>query len=214
MPRFDDCRWKFPPVENWPADDDVVAYGADLAPDTLLHAYTHGMFPMHVDRMKQTLGWWSPVMRGVIPLDGLRVTKSMRRSDRRYSVTFDTAFAEVMTQCGTTRTDGNWITEDFLRAYTLLHHRGHAMSVEVRDGSGGIVGGLYGVRIDRFFAGESMFHRATDASKVALMHLVDRLNDEGFTLLDTQWCTEHLATLGCTEVPRAEYLRRLADSLD
>jgi leucyl/phenylalanyl-tRNA--protein transferase len=214
MPRISECRWKFPPPSLWDDDDDVIAIGADLAPDTLLYAYTNGFFPMHVDRLKRELGWWSPVRRGVIPLDGLLVSKSMRRSDRRYTVTFDTAFGEIMTLCGTTRRTGNWITEEFLRSYGTLHGAGHAMSVEVRDDAGVIVGGLYGVRIDRFFAGESMFHRATDASKVALMHLVDRLNDEGFALLDTQWCTEHLASLGCVEVPRAEYLQRLALALD
>lgn len=214
MPHVSECRWGFPPPSAWDDDEDIIAVGADLAPDTLMYAYTNGFFPMHVDRLKHELGWWSPVRRGIIPLDGLVVSKSMRRSDRRYTVTFDTAFDEIMTLCGTTRRTGNWITTEFLRSYSALHAMGHAMSVEVRDDSGVIVGGLYGVRIDRFFAGESMFHRATDASKVALMHLVDRLNNEGFTLLDTQWCTDHLATLGCVEVPRAEYLRRLALALD
>ena len=214
MTRFDDCRWGFPTPDQWPDDDDIVAIGADLTPQTVLHAYARGMFPMHVDSLKRELGWWSPLMRGVIPMDGLIITKSMRRSDRRYTVTFDTAFTEVMTKCGTTRRKGNWITDEFVRTYDEIRRMGHASSVEVRDAAGDLVGGLYGVRIDRFFAGESMFHTATDASKVALMHLVDRLRDEGVTLLDTQWCTEHLASLGCVEVPRAEYLRRLALALD
>ena len=213
MPRFDDCRWRFPPAETWP-DEEVVAVGADLETDTLLYAYTHGMFPMHIDRMRESLGWWSPLSRGVIPIDGLRVSRSMRRSARDFSVTFDTEFPRVVELCGTSHREGNWITEAFVRAYVRLHGIGHAMSVEVRDGDGLLVGGLYGVRVDRFFAGESMFHLRTDASKIAMMHLVDRLRSEGCTLLDTQWCTDHLATLGCIEVPRARYLEMLADALD
>lgn len=214
MTRFDACRFSFPPVTSWPEDGDVVAIGADLEPDTLLHAYAHGMFPMHVDSLKTELGWWSPVMRGIIPLDGLRVTRSMRRSARRYRVTMDHSFEDVVRRCGSLHREGNWITEDFVRSYVRLHRMGHAHSVEVTDSAGNLVGGLYGVRIDRFFAGESMFHTATDASKVALMHLVDWLRSEGVTLLDTQWCTEHLSTLGCIEVDRDEYLRLLAGAVD
>ena len=214
MTRFEECRWSFPPRSSWPSDHDVVAAGADLEPDTLLHAYAHGMFPMHLDSMKEELGWWSPVRRGVIPLDGLRVSKSMRRSARDFVVTMDTEFERVMVECGEMRREGRWITNDFVRSYVRLHGMGHAHSVEVRDAAGGLVGGLYGVRIDRFFAGESMFHRATDASKVALMHLVQWLRDTGAELLDTQWCTPHLASLGCVEIDRDEYLRRLALSID
>ena len=214
MTRFGGCRYAFPPVSAWPEDGDVVALGADLEPDTLLYAYAHGMFPMHVDSLKAELGWWSPVMRGIIPVEGLRVTRSMRQSARRYTVTMDMSFEDVMRRCGSVPRDGNWITEEFVRAYTRLHGMGHAHSVEVRDGDGNLVGGLYGVRIDRFFAGESMFHTATDASKVALMHLVGWLASEGITLLDTQWCTEHLASLGCTEVERHRYLRLLELAID
>ena len=214
MTRFDECRYAFPERSSWPEDDDVVAVGADLEPDTLLHAYAHGMFPMHIDRMRQQIGWWSPVRRGIIPLDGLRVTKSMRRSARRFTVSMDTDFTAVMVACGDTRREGRWITDDFVRSYSRLHTGGHAHSVEVRDPDGDLVGGLYGVRIDRFFAGESMFHLATDASKVALMHLVGWMKDQGMTLLDTQWCTPHLASLGCVEISRDEYLRRLALAID
>lgn len=213
MTRFDTCDWGFPTSDAWP-EDDVVAAGADLEPPTLLYAYSHGMFPMHIDGLHRRLGWWSPLRRGVIPLDGLRVTRSMRRSDRRFTVTFDTCFEDVMTKCSDLRADGNWITQEFVRSYSRLHRMGHASSVEVWNGGGELVGGLYGVRIDRFFAGESMFHRETDASKVALMHLVARLNAEGAQLLDTQWCTEHLASLGCIEVPRPEYLAMLSTALD
>jgi leucyl/phenylalanyl-tRNA--protein transferase len=118
-----------------------------------------------------------------------------------------------MMQCSDLRADGNWITQEFVRSYSRLHRMGHASSVEVWNSGGDLVGGLYGVRIDRFFAGESMFHRETDASKVALMHLVARLNEEGAQLLDTQWCTDHLASLGCIEVPRAGYLAMLGTAL-
>lgn len=213
MSRFDFCTWDFPAREDWP-ESDVVATGADLGPATLLYAYSHGMFPMHLDRLRSRLGWWSPLQRGILPLDSLRVSRSMRRSDRRYRVTFDERFVPVMTECANLRADGNWITEGFVTAYSSLRAMGHASSVEVLDPAGRLVGGLYGVRIDRFFAGESMFHRATDASKVALMHLVARLRDEGVTLLDVQWLTPHLASLGCVEVPRAEYLARLDSAVD
>jgi leucyl/phenylalanyl-tRNA--protein transferase len=147
-------------------------------------------------------------------MDGLHISRSTRRSARRFTVTFDTAFTQVMSLCASTRTDGNWITADFVSAYTTLHLAGHATSVEVWDESEEIVGGAYGVRIDRFFAGESMFHLRTDASKVALFHLVGRLRDENVALFDTQWCTPHLASLGCVEVPRADYLQLLHRAVD
>jgi leucyl/phenylalanyl-tRNA--protein transferase len=213
MPRHDDCAWGFPTPDQWPQDDDVVAVGADLAPDTLLYAYTHGMFPMHIDRKHETLGWFSPLRRGVIPLDGLRVTRSMRRSARNFNITSDMAFVDVMRYCAMTRTDGNWIDDDFIDSYSMLHAMGHANSVEVWNEDNQLVGGLYGVRIDGFFAGESMFHLETDASKVALMGLVDMLRADGVVLLDTQWCTEHLASLGCIEVPRDQYLGLLDNAL-
>jgi len=213
MPRHDACAWGFPSPETWPDDDDVVAVGADLAPDTLLHAYTHGMFPMHVDRRHETLGWFSPLRRGIIPVDGLVVTKSMRRSARNFNVTTDMAFVDVMRYCAMTRSDGNWIDEEFIDAYSVMHALGHATSVEVWNEDNQLVGGLYGVRIDGFFAGESMFHLETDASKVALMHVMEMLRADGVVLVDTQWCTPHLASLGCIEVPRRDYLRLLDSAL-
>lgn len=208
----DECRWNFPPVGEWPDDDDVVATGADLEPDTLLWAYAHGMFPMHLRGPDSPIAWWSPVERGVIPLDSLRVTRSMRQSARRYGCSIDRAFIEVMMGCADERSDGNWITAEFLDAYGTLHDLGAAHSVEVWDGDL-LVGGLYGVRIGRFFAGESMFHRSRDASKVALMHLVEAMQAAGMTLLDTQWCTPHLASLGCRVRSRSDYLAALADAL-
>jgi leucyl/phenylalanyl-tRNA---protein transferase len=206
-----ECRWTFPSPELWPDDDDIVAAGADLETDTLLYAYAHGMFPMFVN--KRNLAWWSPVDRGVIPLDGLHITRSMRQSAKKYTCTINEAFTEVMTLCGSMRTDGNWITREFIDAYSELHDDGHAHSVEVWNEEGTLVGGLYGVRINKFFAGESMFHIQTDASKVALMHLVELMTLDGMELLDTQWRTEHLETLGCIAVPREEYLQLLASAI-
>ena len=206
-----ECRWTFPSPELWPDDDDIVAAGADLETDTLLYAYAHGMFPMFVN--KRNLAWWSPVDRGVIPLDGLRITRSMQQSAKRFTCTVNQAFSEVMTLCGSMRTDGNWINQHFINAYTELHEEGHAHSVEVWNETGDLVGGLYGVRVNNFFAGESMFHIETDASKVALMHLVQLMTLDGMELLDTQWRTDHLESLGCIAIPREKYLQLLASAI-
>lgn len=202
-------QWVMPSPDA--ADGDgLVAIGADLEPGTLLAAYRAGLFPMPLRvRGRDTVGWWSPDPRGVLPLDGLTVSRSLRKSCARYEVRMDTCFEAVMRECGNPRREHGWINEDFVRAYTRLHHMGWAHSVETwLDGE--LVGGLYGVRIGGLFAGESMFHRATDASKVALVALVDWLRDTGASLLDVQWHTEHLASLGVVEIPRHEYLRRLA----
>ena len=207
-----ECRWQFLPQAEWP-DDEVVAIGADLEPDTVLFAYAHGMFPMYVDKKSRMLGWWSPLERGVIPLDGFRITRSLRSSAQQFVCTINVAFTRVMQECATARTDGNWINQEFIDAYTHLHQLGHAHSVEVWNNKGELVGGLYGLRINGLFAGESMFHRETDASKVALMHLVDLMNLDGMQLLDTQWNTDHLASLGCTSVTRADYLALLATAI-
>jgi leucyl/phenylalanyl-tRNA--protein transferase len=206
-----ECRWTFPSPDLWPDDDDIVAAGADLETDTLLFAYAHGMFPMFVN--KRNLAWWSPVDRGVIPLDGLRVTRSMQQSAKKFTCTVNQAFTEVMTLCGSMRTDGNWINQHFIDAYTDLHNEGHAHSVEVWNEAGELVGGLYGVRINKFFAGESMFHVETDASKVALMYLVQMMTIDGMELLDTQWRTDHLESLGCIAIPREKYLQLLASAI-
>lgn len=194
-----------PPVQQANADG-LVAVGADLEPGTLLAAYRAGLFPMPVGRRR--LGWWSPDPRGIIPLDGLHVSRSLRRSARRFEVRHDTEFEAVMRHCGDPRRPHGWINEEFVRAYTRLHHLGWAHSVEVWLDDR-LVGGLYGVTIGRFFAGESMFHSVTDASKVALMATVERLVTAGATLFDVQWLTPHLASLGAVEIPRDEYLRRL-----
>ncbi|MBI4932350.1 MAG: leucyl/phenylalanyl-tRNA--protein transferase [Actinobacteria bacterium] len=184
----------------------LVAVGADLEPGTLLAAYRSGLFPMPFTRRK--VGWWSPDPRGVLPLDGLRVSRSLRKSCRRFEIRRDTAFEDVMRRCADPHRPHGWINEEFVQAYVRLHELGWAHSVETwLDGA--LVGGLYGVHIDGLFAGESMFHTVTDASKVALVALVDDLRDSGAVLLDVQWCTDHLASLGAVEMPRQDYLRRL-----
>ncbi len=197
------------PAEAEPGND-VIAIGADLEPGTLLAAYRAGLFPMpvHPERRRSKIAWYSPDPRGILPLDGLHVSRSLRRSCRRFETRIDTAFEPVMRACADPERDGRWITDDFIDAYVRLFELGWAHSVEtVADGE--LVGGLYGVRIGGLFAGEAMFHRATDASKVALVALVDWLTREGVTLLDVQWATPHLASLGVVEIPRPEYLRRL-----
>jgi leucyl/phenylalanyl-tRNA--protein transferase len=193
-------------------DSDIVAIGADLAPGTLLAGYRAGLFPMPFDRRR--IAWFSPDPRGIMPLDGLRVSRSLCKSMRRYDVRIDTCFTAVMDACGDPNRPGAWIDPAFVDAYTELHELGWAHSVEVYEpGSDGLVGGVYGVRIDGLFAGESMFHRATDASKVALVHLVDWLRSVGAELFDVQWQTPHLASLGVIEITRSEYLERLRDAL-
>lgn len=215
-------RWRRPAVEPPPTrwhlpdpreagDGDLVAVGGDLRPGTVLQAYRTGLFPMNVSRRQ--LGWWSPVERGVLPLDGLRISRSLRRSCRRFRLTTDTCFRPVMKACADPRRPHGWITRDFLDAYTLLHDLGWTHSVEAWDDNGTFAGGLYGVRIGNLFAGESMVHHARDASKVALVGLVGLLRQLGTTLLDVQWLTPHLASLGAFAVPREEYLDRLADAL-
>jgi leucyl/phenylalanyl-tRNA--protein transferase len=207
-----DSRWSFPPASTWP-EIDLVAVGGDLEPATLVHAYRGGIFPMEVTALHGKLGWWSPNPRGIVPLEHLRVTKSMRQSAKRFDVRVDTCFVDVMRACGDPSREDGWITGEFIAAYTTLHRLGWAHSVEVFDREGQLAGGLYGVRINGLFAGESMFHARRDASKVALMALVQLMRDSGMTLLDVQWRTEHLASLGAIEVARAQYLALLADAL-
>ena len=200
-------RWTF--ASPLDAPDDLVCVGADLEPGTILAGYRAGLFPMPVTRRR--LGWWSPNPRGVLPLDGLRVTKSLRRSCARYETRTDTMFATVMERCADPRRPHGWINAPFVEAYSTLHRMGWAHSVEV-FADGHLVGGLYGLAVGRLFAGESMFHHATDASKVALVSLVERLRQQDFTLLDVQWNTPHLASLGAVEISRAAYLDRLQTS--
>lgn len=206
-----------PPPSVWelpsPRDaegSDLVAVGADLTPGTILAAYRAGMFPMPI-AASGPMGWWSPDPRGLLPIDGLRTSRSLRQACRRFEVRVDTAFSEVVAACADPDRPGGWITPAIHGAYEELHALGWAHSVETWSADGELVGGLYGIAVSGLFAGESMFHRRTDASKVALVALVDRLRADGDPrrLLDVQWRTDHLATLGVVEIPRDEYLRRL-----
>jgi leucyl/phenylalanyl-tRNA--protein transferase len=206
--------WGFGDPASYDDLDDLVAVGADLEPGTLLEAYRRGLFPMPSGTPGDPMYWFCPVRRGVLPLDGLVVSRSLRRSCRNFEVRVDTAFAEVVEACGDPRRPQGWIDEDVRAAYLRLHELGWAHSVEAwRDGR--LAGGLYGVAIGGLFAGESMFHRERDASKVALVGLVELLGDEfaGERLLDVQWSTPHLASLGVVEVPRARYLRQVRRAL-
>jgi leucyl/phenylalanyl-tRNA--protein transferase len=193
-----------------------VALGADLEPGTLLAAYRQGLFPMRLEE-GGPLGWWSPDPRGAIPIPDWRAARSLRRSARRYDVTVDTAFVPVMRGCADPSRPNGWIDEEFIGAYARLHTLGWAHSVEVwgspAEGPPLLVGGLYGVAIGGFFAGESMFHRARDASKVAVAAVIERLRAGGGVLFDVQWCTPHLASLGALEVSRARYLELLEDAV-
>lgn len=211
-------RWDFPD----PAVADrhgVVCVGADLEPGTILAAYRRALFPMPIGRKRlRRLAWWSPDPRGVLDPVDLVISRSLRRSLRRYEVRVDTAFDAVIDACADPHRSGAWIDRDIRDAYVELHHLGWAHSVEAFDpDTGRLVGGLYGLAIGGLFAGESMFSHATDASKVALVHLVSLLRDDGDDgagrLIDVQWRTDHLATLGVVAIPRSAYLDRLRSAL-
>ncbi|HQR78777.1 MAG TPA: leucyl/phenylalanyl-tRNA--protein transferase [Actinomycetota bacterium] len=194
-------------------DRESVGYSRAVDADLLIAGYRKGLFVMACGGNRYQ--WWSPNPRGILPLEELRVPRSLRRSVRRYEVTFDADFESVVGHCADPARRGGWIDRGLAQVYLELHRRGYAHSVECWDPAGALAGGLFGVNIGGFFSGESMFHVAPDASKVALVALVERLRAASQpVLLDTQWRTEHLASLGVVEVPRAEYLRRLAAVVD
>jgi leucyl/phenylalanyl-tRNA--protein transferase len=209
-------RYEFPPATEADAEG-IVGIGADLEPGTVLAGYRSGLFPMRV-ALGGPLAWWSPDPRGILPLDGLYVSRSLRRSSRRFSVTVDAAFRAVMEACAHPGRPHGWIDDSFVAAYCELHRLGWAHSIEVwsdaaESGEVQLVGGVYGIAIGGFFAGESMFHRATDASKVALLALVERLRAGGCELFDVQWTTDHLVSLGAVDVHREHYLELLGRAL-
>lgn len=192
----------------WPEGEDVVALGGTLAPDLVLDAYRHGVFPFY--DASQPVLWWCPDPRAVLPLDAFHVPRRLARRMRHgdFEIRVDTAFGAVIRACNERRPDGTWIHEDMVAAYEALHRRGHAHALEVwREGR--LVGGIYGVAVGACFAAESMFHRETDMSKVALVRLVEHLRTRGFELLDVQFLTPHLERFGCLEIPRAQYLDRV-----
>ena len=211
----DVSRWRLD-LEHAAPDEDLVGVGADLEPGTLLKAYRAGLFPMGLGHHgRGPIGWWSPDPRGVLLPGGIKVSKSLRRSHRRFEVRVNTAFEEVLNACADPRREGRWITPAVARAYTRMHRLGWAHSVEVwLDGE--LAGGLYGLAIGGLFAGESMFHRVTDASKVALVALAERVYADGDPrrLIDVQWATPHLCSLGITEVSREDYVARLEGALE
>jgi len=183
--------------------------------DLLISAYASGWFPMAVDG---EIRWFSPDPRGVLPLDAVHVSRRLARVTRQglFRIEIDRAFGDVIRACAAEDRDlvdpGSWIDDEIIESYVALHERGFAHSVEAWQGDR-LVGGLYGVALRGAFFGESMFHRATDASKVALVALVERLRSRGYVLLDTQWVTPHLEQFGAVEIPRADYLKRLEQSL-
>ncbi len=191
--------------------EDLVGVGGDLRAGTLLAAYRGGVFPMGLGRDgTRPMGWWSPDPRGVLLLGDAHASRSLRRSLPSFEIRVDSAFAEVVAACADPSRHGRWITEEIADAYTELHALGWAHSVEAwLDGE--LAGGLYGVCIGGLFAGESMFHRVTDASKVAVVAMAGLVFADGDArrIVDVQWQTDHLGTLGVRSISREEYLRRL-----
>ncbi len=198
-----------------PTRSAVVPVDRPLTPELLVYGYAHGIFPMADPDEDDAVYWYAPDPRGVLPLGGFHVPKTLAKLVRRasFEVVVDRDFEAVMRACAAAPDrESTWISDEVVAAYTALHRRGAAHSVECRQ-DGALVGGLYGVALGGAFFGESMFHRARDASKVALVHLVERLRRGGFTLLDVQFVTPHLAQFGAVEITRAEYERRLAAAL-
>jgi len=207
-------RWQLD-LDPATPQDDLVGIGADLEPGTLLMAYRAGLFPMGLgDDGNEPTGWWSPDPRGVLLPGQVSISRSLRRSLSLFDIRVDTEFSEVVAGCADPSRQGSWITPAITAAYTSLYELGWAHSVEAwRDGE--LLGGLYGLVLGGLFAGESMFHRATDASKCALVGLADLVFADGDPrrIIDVQWATPHLASLGITEIPRTDYIARLERSL-
>lgn len=189
-------------------DEGLIAVGGDLSPERLLAAYDAGIFPWYNEGYPPL--WWCPNPRAILPLEQVRVSRSMRRTLRLggYRITWNAAFNEVVDACGAGRSAGTWILPEVARAYGTLHRLGHAHSLEVWVAET-LVGGLYGVQRGGLFAAESMFHRATDMSKVALLYCAASLLRAGMQLVDVQFLSAHLASLGAKEISRDEYLSQL-----
>lgn len=200
-------KWPWVPPE-YATPEGIVGVGGDLRPATLLKAYSAGIFPWFNEG--DPVIWWSPDPRAIIPLDSFHVPRRLAATIRqnKFRVTTDTRFEEVIRACGENRGEGTWVTDEMVAAYSDLHARGHAHSVETWLGDQ-LVGGVYGVAVGGFFAGESMFYRARDASKVALVCLLSRLRDRGYRLFDTQIINDHTSQFGAAEIPRADYLKWL-----
>ncbi len=205
----------FPPAEQVDPGG-LVGFGGELSPEWLLDAYSHGIFPWPIEDPRTPIPWWSPDPRAVIEFERFHVSRRLARTLRsgRFELSLDRDFEGVIRGCAAApgRRGHTWLTPGMIRAYLRLHRLGHAHSVEAwREGR--LAGGVYGVAIGGLFAAESMFYRVSEASKVALVHLVGQLRGQGYCLLDIQQLTPHLATMGATEIPRIEYLHRLAEAL-
>jgi leucyl/phenylalanyl-tRNA--protein transferase len=224
-------RYAFGSLDALPPGEEIVGLGADLEPGTILAAYRSGIFPMPVSK-RGPIGWWSPDPRGVLDLDDLRISRSLRAASRRFEIRVDTSYDDVIRACADPRRPSGWIRPDVIESYARLHELGWVHSIEAwsvdADGEPRLAGGLYGVAVAGLFAGESMFHRERDASKAALVALVDLLRAASDRdalrceaagqsaprrLLDVQWATPHLVSLGATEVSRTDYLALLREAL-
>jgi len=214
MPILPPSRF-FPPAEESDVEG-LIGFGGQLTPEWLLDAYRHGIFPWPMGDSGAPIPWWSPDPRAIIDLDRFHVSRRLRRTRRsgRFEVTRDRDFAGVILGCATAedRTGETWLTEEMIEAYVRLYELGHAHSVEVWH-QGRLAGGTYGVAIAGLFAAESKFYGVRDASKVALVHLVEHLRARGYTLLDIQQLTPHTVQFGAVEISRTEYLSRLAVAL-
>jgi leucyl/phenylalanyl-tRNA--protein transferase len=205
-------RWALPDLRDVPAGQEFVAVGADLSPGMLLSGYRSGLFAMPEGG---ELGWWSPDPRGVLLPGRVHVARSLRRALARFEVSLDASFAEVVAACADPSRPHGWISGAYRDSYLALHRLGWAHSIEVWGPDGTLAGGLFGVEVGGLFAAESKFHVGTDASKVAVVALADLLAADGDPrrVIDVQWCTEHLRSLGAREVPRPAYLRALRSAL-
>ena len=200
--------WQFPDPRR--ADDHgLIGAGGDFEPPTVLTAYRHGIFPW--PHPESEFVWFSPNPRAILPLDGIRISRRLGRTIRsgRFQVTVDAAFDVVMSECSMERPEGTWITDALRAGYGELHRLGWAHSFEVWDRDGSLVGGLYGVSIGTMFGAESMFHRVPDASKVAMVSLVQHARAIGIELIDVQVLTAHTERMGAVEIPRDDYLSRV-----
>ena len=197
----------------WPK---LTKFGSSWDPEVLLTAYRTGLFPMpyEIDGQESAIGWWSPEPRAVFYPDEIHISNSMKSAMKKFTVTVDVAFEAVIRACGNPERESGWINEDVVSAFTSLHRIGVAHSIEVWDLDGQLAGGLYGLELGGLFAGESMFHSTTNASKVALIHLAGLLNDGLGRVIDTQWMTDHLKSMGAKPINRMEYCRNLPKLLE
>jgi leucyl/phenylalanyl-tRNA---protein transferase len=207
--------WEFD-LADLEAGEDLVAVGGDLRAGTLLEAYRAGLFPMGLgDGGTPPMGWWSPDPRGVLLPGGVHASRSLRRSLRHFEIRVDTAFEQVVAACADPHREGRWITDEVAQAYQQMHALGWAHSIETWQ-DGRLVGGLYGLAVGGLFAGESMFHHVTDASKAAVVAMAGFVFADGDPrrIVDVQWATDHLRSLGVVTISREEYLERLAVALE